>query len=155
MLYKLLGASPYPQLFQQLISVLVYTTVRPTVDVTKTSTVTYVSPKQTSYAACATNNIVSSANGGAGINEIVTTEPNEDDNTLNYETVDADDAYDCCVACQTNAGGCGGYIYFSGVCQISTYTTTCNPDNSGQIFYTGGSFFTIGNGPCGQIANGG
>ena len=75
---------------------------------------------------------------------------------------DIDDPYDCCVACQTNAAGCGGYLYGPGYCAITTYNTQCDPDNFGLTFATsstvagdGQSGFTIGNGPCGQIANGG
>lgn len=119
---------------------------------TSTSTLTYISASSTSYAACATNNIVSTANGGNAISLVggVGTD------SVGYSDVSGiDDAYDCCVACQTYTGDCGGFIYATGFCELITYTT-CSPTSFDTQFETdsavaSGDGFTIGNGPCGQI----
>lgn len=69
-----------------------------------------------------------------------------------------DDPYDCCVACQTYAGDCGGFIYATGFCELITYTA-CSATTMDTQFETSSSAddngFTLGNGPCGQIADAG
>lgn len=134
---------------------LVTTTVYPTTDVTSTSTVTYISASSTTYAACATDNMVSSANGDSSI----TFEGGIGTDSVGYSEVSGiNDSYDCCVACQTFTGDCGGYLYATGFCELITYTT-CSPTTANAEFETegpaDGDGFTVGNGPCGQIVDGG
>lgn len=63
------------------------------------------------------------------------------------------DAYDCCIACQTFTGDCGAYLYATGFCELITYST-CGPTTADAGFETQGAP-DDGNGPCGQIVDGG
>lgn len=63
--------------------------------------------------------------------------------------------YDCCVSCQTYPGGCGGFMYLGGSCNLVTYST-CSPTNMGEEFIPDEwGTIIVGNGPCGQIVHGG
>ena len=137
-------------------TIAVYTAFYPTTDVTATSTVTYISAASTTYAACATNNLVDHANGDNGI-----VLGGYTDQSTQLVTVDnINDSYDCCVACQTYAGDCGGFTFAPGYCSVTIFNT-CNPDNFGSYFESssqdanGTVGFVVGNGPCGQVANDG
>ncbi|KAI9800411.1 MAG: hypothetical protein M1833_003297 [Piccolia ochrophora] len=70
-----------------------------------TTTVTVLPPQETLYAACQASNQLSTVNG-VPINgaQFYTGASNPS----------AGNAYDCCVACQTKATGCGAYLFFPG-----------------------------------------
>lgn len=117
---------------------------------------TYVPAASTVYAACATDNVVDSANGGLPISG-VSIGPYPEDNPQFNTVANITDAYDCCVACQTDSGDCGGYLYSTGSCMLVEYDG-CSPDDFSTQFMTDpvvGDGLTIGNGPCGQILDGG
>lgn len=124
------------------------------VSITQTSTVTQTveAPTPTSYAQCASNNVIGSANGnqgiyqpgyagynGVAINQVATTDPTQ-----------------CCVTC-AQASGCVGYSqYPGGPCYFFTVNpSVCDGSNTfGDLYFTrqsiaAGSDYIIGNGQCG------
>jgi hypothetical protein len=134
------------------------TTVTETDTQTSTITQTVEAPTPTSYAQCASENVIGSANGNQGIyqpgyagyngvtiNQVATTDPTQ-----------------CCVTC-AQASGCVGYSqYPGGACFFYTVNpSVCDGSNTfGDLYYTkqsfaAGSGYIIGNGQCGRFANGG
>ena len=125
-------------------------------DTTTTATETLAVPGPTTYAACADNNIASTANGGYSIGNTAIA----GHLTFNYNY----SPYDCCVACQTQ-DNCRGSVYIPGSDQ--GYGNVCFTDIGdqclvnqfqGDVYYTytnnnGG--VVVSNGPCGVIGNGG
>ncbi|KAL8786152.1 MAG: hypothetical protein Q9195_008323 [Heterodermia aff. obscurata] len=124
---------------------------------TTTSTVTVSNPAATSYAACSSANLITNANGGHTIDEV----DGGVGNSASFVSVGS--SYDCCVACITSTDNCRGFVYIgiSGFeCELIT-GTTCDPGVSfgGTQFKTNPTStdpgLPIGNGACGNIANGG
>ncbi|KAI4234626.1 MAG: hypothetical protein L6R40_006710 [Gallowayella cf. fulva] len=115
-------------------------------------TETVVAPAPTYYAACGSDNLATTANGGYTISGVGIS-------GRNYQ-VPANSAYDCCAACQ--ASNCKvslwfGAAYPSGVC-YNSYDDTCRPGSVTDYFYTysDNSYgYDISNGPCGAYENGG
>ncbi|KAJ8106778.1 hypothetical protein OPT61_g9315 [Boeremia exigua] len=122
-------------------STTVYETKYETTYTTTTETVT--APAATFYAACADNNIITERNG-LFVSDIA------DFN----DVVGAEDAYSCCVQCQTR-GNCAGAVFYApgGTCFILDRPATCAPNSQGQGLYIRGSrnegLIGIG-GPCGK-----
>ena len=112
-----------------------------------------MAPSATLYAACASNNIINSANGNQGVFEVVY---NSDINSNNQVIASgAQTPYDCCVACQTTANCIFSDVLF-GNCEL-VIGSMCSP-SSGQntgfctlASVAAGAGFTLSNGPCGQI----
>ncbi|TGO46954.1 hypothetical protein BOTNAR_0554g00010 [Botryotinia narcissicola] len=123
-----------------------------TTTLTATQTVSEVSgATPTSYAACAANNLISSVNGAPVTQVQFLT------SVLSAST--ANSAYDCCVACQTAAGGCGGSVYLkSGACYLTAPGATCGINSivtnkfSTSSSANSANAFTISNGMCGQMS---
>ncbi|TEY37154.1 hypothetical protein BOTCAL_0528g00010 [Botryotinia calthae] len=123
-----------------------------TTTLTATETVREVSgATPTSYAACAANNIISSVNG-APISQVQFL-------TNVLSSLRTNSAYDCCVACQTAASGCGGSVYLnSGACYLSAPSATCATNSIvTNKFYTSSytssaNTLTVSNGMCGQMS---
>lgn len=116
-----------------------------------------MAPAQTFYAACANNNIVSTANNQHPINA-VNYNPSTGTTTNQVQITSDTTAYDCCVSCQKTLN-CIGSSLNAGQCSI-IIGNACNAANTN----TGASFtsrqgstaqFSVSNGPCGQVANGG
>ena len=117
---------------------------------TTTATVTAVQAQSTVYAACSANNVVNQANGGQGIDGAY--------GSSSTNTFATTDAVACCEQCQ-QVGGClgfaqypGGACYFftNGQCNAASTFDQTYSTNSG---ISPGNGYTIGNGPCGQLAN--
>ena len=92
------------------------TTITNTQTSTTTTTSTVVAPVPTSYAACASNNVIGSANGEFGIADI---------NYAAYAGVQISqvaitDPVACCAQCQTTASCVGFAQYPGGPCYIFT-----------------------------------
>lgn len=96
--------------------------------------------------------MVDSANGGNGIPQL--------DYNGSLVTTDDATAYDCCVSCQTETD-CQAYAFLGhSICNI---VSAQNCDGSSDLYasfesqdgYSPSAGFTIGNGPCGQIADAG
>ncbi|KAF7930344.1 uncharacterized protein EAE98_004745 [Botrytis deweyae] len=123
-----------------------------TTTLTATQTVSEVSgATPTSYAACAANNLISSVNG-APVTQVQFL-------TSVLSALKTNSAYDCCVACQTAAGGCAGSVYLnSGACYLAAPGATCGVNSIiTNKFYTSSSAgtagaFTVSNGLCGQMS---
>ena len=108
----------------------------------------------TAYAACGTNNMVNSANGGqyiglAGI---------DNGENANFATAPGNNALDCCVACQQTTN-CAGSVFTDSGC-VLIVANSCTPGSSESFFKTSSavrpsSAFIVGNGPCGIISNDG
>lgn len=145
-----------PESIQSLTTVAVYTIIYPTTDVTTTSTVMYISASSTTYAACASDNLVTHANGDNGIALTFSTKAGSQDIMVDG----INDAYDCCVPCQTYAGDCGFYNFATGYCGLNVFDT-CDPSSFVGNYQTsnqdanGVVGFTVGNGPCGQAMDDG
>ncbi|KAF5662694.1 hypothetical protein FHETE_7800 [Fusarium heterosporum] len=132
------------------------TTSTETENVTITETQTSVAPSATVYAACARDNIISSANGGHDIFEITINQPSSSGPYNTLQAGSSGSAYACCVSCQTttncvysalNRNGC--YLIISAVCDPSRdFGTGYRTDSE-----VSGTGFTISNGPCGQSPN--
>ncbi|KAH8660466.1 hypothetical protein BX600DRAFT_467738 [Xylariales sp. PMI_506] len=130
-------------------------------DVTTTTTLTSTVTSSTEveaatpfYAVCGSSNLISTANGGQAITELQTRNPT---NFLGVSGITS--AYDCCVACFNEYGStCGGSLmYLTSSCLIFSQTTCTNGAYNNNEFFTSssGASYTISNGPCGLIANGG
>ncbi|KAF7955883.1 hypothetical protein EAE96_004805 [Botrytis aclada] len=123
-----------------------------TTTLTATQTVSEVSgATPTSYAACAANNLISSVNG-APVTQVQFL-------TSVLSSLKTNSAYDCCVACQTAAGGCAGSVYLnSGACYLAAPGATCGVNSIiTNKFYTTASAssanaLTVSNGLCGQMS---
>ncbi|TGO52026.1 hypothetical protein BCON_0149g00140 [Botryotinia convoluta] len=123
-----------------------------TTTLTATQTVSEVSgATPTSYAACAANNLISSVHG-APVTQVQFL-------TSVLSALKTNSAYDCCVACQTAAGGCAGSVYLnSGTCYLAAPGATCGINSIiTNKFYTSSSAstagaFTVSNGLCGQMS---
>ncbi|KAL6874704.1 hypothetical protein J3F83DRAFT_728420 [Trichoderma novae-zelandiae] len=153
----------YPADITSTVTATTSTTITSTTDVT-TSTVTTTSttvtsqaPTVTVYLACAQNNIASTANGGAFISNVGTSAAKV------VSGGNGGDAFACCNACQA-APFCQASLSSEqeGFCFLLTNTAAPQQCNPGQFY--GDSFstnpnpsfrFTVSNGPCGAIRNGG
>ncbi|KAI4920163.1 hypothetical protein J4E90_002303 [Alternaria incomplexa] len=91
--------------------------------VTSTTTIVAEVPGPTIYAACSTNNIVSTSNGRKITNGNVGP-------GATFSSASAPTAYDCCVACITSLA-CGASIFYSQGCLLSTYENgrTCSQND--------------------------
>ncbi|KAG7007183.1 hypothetical protein G7Y79_00011g030810 [Physcia stellaris] len=125
---------------------------------TVTQTVTAVQASSTVYAACSSNNVINRANGNQGVN-VVSFNGNGPAPTTNEVAIS--DAVACCAQCQQTAG-CNGYAQYPGAARCFLFSNgQCDASqNFGQFFQTNAGFspssgYTIGNGPCGQLDNGG
>ncbi|KAF7556656.1 hypothetical protein G7Z17_g1279 [Cylindrodendrum hubeiense] len=122
-----------------------------TTSIVSTSTIETVVPAATPYyAACAADNIISTANGGKPITLIQASTGGSFQSIGSSQT-----AYSCCVLCQTKTN-CLASILNGSSC-YGLIRTTCT---AGQLatdgYYTGsGTAFTISNGACGMIKNAG
>ncbi|KAF7909663.1 uncharacterized protein EAF01_003381 [Botrytis porri] len=123
-----------------------------TTTLTATQTVSEVSgATPTTYGACAANNMISSVNG-APVTQVQFL-------TNVLSSLKTNSAYDCCVACQTAAGGCAGSVYLkSGACYLAAPGATCgvnsiitNKFHTSPSASTAGAF-TVSNGMCGQMS---
>ncbi|KAL9618235.1 MAG: hypothetical protein Q9160_007005 [Pyrenula sp. 1 TL-2023] len=137
------------------ITLVATTTATTTTTTTSTVTQTVEVPGATSYAACAANNVVNSANGGQGIYAISLT-----NQALTFVSTTASSAYDCCVQCETTSQNCvGSFFYYISDCMLIVQTSCMPGAFTGASFGTGpfppDGGFTISNGPCGAIANNG
>ncbi|KAG7002340.1 hypothetical protein G7Y79_00027g060320 [Physcia stellaris] len=128
------------------------TTSTTTVDTTITLIETAIAPGPTYYAACSPDNLATNANGGYTISGVGIS-------GSNYFT-DAGTAYDCCAACQ--ASNCKAAFFYANAYPspwcFNSYQDTCTPGQTTDLFYTFSTQdwgYTISNGPCGQITNGG
>ncbi|KAH6970628.1 hypothetical protein BKA56DRAFT_661298 [Ilyonectria sp. MPI-CAGE-AT-0026] len=122
-----------------------------TTTVTATSTIETVVPAATPYyAACGAENIISTANGGKPIT-LVQAAAGGSFNVIGSSQT----AYSCCVLCQ-NTANCLASI-LSGTSCFGLIRTTCAVGQLASDNYrTGtGTAFTMSNGVCGMIANGG
>ncbi|KAM0130349.1 hypothetical protein ACHAPC_006548 [Botrytis cinerea] len=123
-----------------------------TTTLTATQTVREVSgATPTSYAACAANNIISSVNG-APISQVQFL-------TSVLSSLKTNSAYDCCVACQTAPGGCGGSVYLnSGACYLTSPSSTCATNSIvtnkfwTSSYASSSTTLTVSNGMCGQMS---
>ena len=117
-------------------------------------TETATAPTYTAYAACGSDNIVTTANGGQGIN------------LFNYNTANTlgfssgrTSAYDCCVLCQQTAN-----CIFSGFspppvqrgCAFVTSGTCVHNSAQGTCFQTSSQkslagAIALSNGPCERV----
>ncbi|PTD10389.1 hypothetical protein FCULG_00007661 [Fusarium culmorum] len=121
---------------------------------TLTETQTSVAPSAAFYAACASNNLVSAANGNHGIDSI-----NFNDGTSNNDIIEigTSSAYKCCVACQTTSNCIFSDFAFGG-CQL-VIGSSCSPAATfGTSYQTNSNVpadrgVIISNGPCGRIQN--
>ena len=136
-------------------------------------TLTVDQPAATFYAACASDNLVTNVTNsvidqnGNLLGGTVPYISDEDDNLSPGASTQliTDNAYDCCVACITNAD-CGGGFYMtdgSGQCLFANPTANpggeCNPSTFGGVdVFTGGntgfsepSLVTAFNGYCGEV----
>jgi hypothetical protein len=111
----------------------------------------------TVYLACAENNVVSTANGGAFISNVGT------QSATIVSGGNGGDPLACCNACQANPF-CEATLSSEqeGFCFLLTNNNIPQQCNPGQFY--GDSFhtnpnpsfrFTVSNGPCGAIQNGG
>jgi hypothetical protein len=120
---------------------------------TSTSTATTVVTASV-YAACSTNNQLSSYNGKT-INNIYNTPGDVEGGDTLSEVAGTTSATECCVACQQTSGsqGCQGYAYASGRCVILYSPSGVCATNAlaGHFVAYGGSSYTVGNGPCGYF----
>ncbi|KAL8992012.1 MAG: hypothetical protein Q9169_007450 [Polycauliona sp. 2 TL-2023] len=124
---------------------------------TATQTVTIVEASSTVYAACAANNLVNRANGNQGIITVFS-------NTPGFPTVNevsVPNPLACCEQCQKTSG-CLGFAQFPGQARCFYFTGgQCNASQfSGASYQSGAGLapsdgYTIGNGQCGQLGNGG
>ncbi|KAG7007523.1 hypothetical protein G7Y79_00009g026320 [Physcia stellaris] len=124
---------------------------------TKTVTETVSPPQATYYEACGPRNMVNNipAAGGA-INGF--TYPEAVDGDWSATTFPSNSAYDCCVACITDAN-CGGGAFYeaSGVCMNSHPLQECSPTyGSVLVYYVSGPQGEAGNvnifdGNCGLV----
>ncbi|KAI1394630.1 hypothetical protein F4819DRAFT_506975 [Hypoxylon fuscum] len=122
-----------------------------TTTIPTTKTVQSELPVATYYAACGSKNLLTRANGNNPIQLVVM-----GNNGATLQSVAATSAYDCCMACM-NGNGCHGSFY-AGFCYIIV-GSTCSPGSFlGEYYQTGQGTtdaFTMSNGPCGLIRNGG
>ncbi|KAL6909159.1 hypothetical protein GGI43DRAFT_379967 [Trichoderma evansii] len=122
-----------------------------TATVTSTNVVSASAPEQTLLAACGSDNAITTANGGAGLGVTAV-------GSINFSAADATDSYQCCVAC-FNTAACRGSYYYPGECFLIVDTDgTCSPNqyspNTGYFTQQGiPGTATVGNGPCGLLAN--
>ena len=146
----LVEASTTITILTTLTSMTTLTTIETTTSLT-TATATAIVPTATFYEACATNNMVSSANGGQAIGSFGTKNPPS--GTI------ATSAYDCCVICLLTTN-CGGIAYANFGCDLAI-VDLCDPSQSSGTNFNSDSTqnpnygFTISNSNCGQVANGG
>jgi hypothetical protein len=116
---------------------------------TLTSTTTIFAPQATFYAACDSNNRVSSLNGNA----IVNASPDYDMDTSTYTA----SAYDCCVLCLQLASCSASLFNYndleSNVCVLSD-DGICDPTQTNLELYTNvnnyGENYVVSNSNCGQ-----
>lgn len=103
----------------------------------------------TSYAACATNNVLSSINGQSIYNAHAF---GSDANWLDAHTASA---VACCELCQRSTGdaGCQAYAYTPTDCWLAYSLAGACPAGQEQGYFELGSqsFYTGGNGPCGYF----
>lgn len=140
------------------VSVSTSTTVTTTQTSTTTSTNTVVAPTPTVYGACASNNVIGSANGNVGIYDV---------SYASYAGVQISqqsitDSVDCCAACQTTANCVGFAQYPTGPCYLFATPGQCDGSAvpGGDNFQTSsavgaGQGYVVGNGNCGQFSDGG
>lgn len=112
---------------------------------TPTQTITIATPSPF-YAACATNNLVSTLPDGTPIGTVFA--------RYAESIIVVDSGYDCCVACQTTAG-CGSSAFEAGLCfmdlDAGDDTASCNPNSVVAGFAAmDGSNFVVSNSGCGQ-----
>ena len=115
------------------------------------ATETAIVPGPTVYAACAADNIATTANGGYAI-QVISTSNGSFSRVTGVST-----AVDCYVACQRSLT-CRGtflvdatcYNIVGGTCSAGTFQ-----GESFQTLSTRNPGFTVSNGPCGLVANGG
>ncbi|KAI4183786.1 MAG: hypothetical protein L6R41_005200 [Letrouitia leprolyta] len=126
---------------------------------TSTQTVTIVQASSTVYAACSSNNVINHANGNQGIFQVYYTGGSNAPPTTNEIAIS--DPVACCEQCQKTSG-CTGFAQYPGEARCFVFTQgQCVPSsNLGQLFGSSAGFapgdgYTIGNGQCGQIGNGG
>ncbi|KAL8830029.1 MAG: hypothetical protein Q9191_001668 [Dirinaria sp. TL-2023a] len=132
------------------------TTVTSTSTNTITQTVTVVQAQSTAYAACDSNNVVQTANGHQPVYNVYYAGSGRGPAITNFDIADP---VACCQQCQQLAG-CTGYVQFTSYASCFAYTSNqCDGSQSfGQSFQTingppPSSGYSIGNGPCGQLAN--
>jgi hypothetical protein len=127
-------------------------TASSTLTTTIATTSTILAPLATFYAACDTNNRVSTINGSPITNSI----------DYNGFTVSASDsAYNCCVSCIQSAT-CGAswfldsYLYGpANQCYMFAYSSSCSGSTADAKLLTddgSGATLTASNGYCGQFA---
>lgn len=122
---------------------------------TSLDTQTSAPPSATFYAACASDNIVGSANGNHGITNVRISDASNPNTVV---IAGATTPYDCCVACQQSPNCI--YSFFYADCELVT-ASTCSPGNAFDTFYktdpnvASGGGFILSNGACGRIPNGG
>lgn len=112
----------------------------------ETQTVSAVAPTSTYYAACGSDNIITSINGGQPIGGARFASPDYFA-TLN----NVPNAYECCVAC-INTPNCGGTYGYPGVCFLHMQSeNVCSQNNVAYRLFTSGSASAFAsNGYCGQ-----
>ena len=128
-------------------------TASSTTTTTLTTTSTVFAPVATFYAACDTNNIVSSINGNVITNA----------QSINgfFIVPSATNAYDCCVACM-QSDTCGAALFYDTFvnrpqkqCYMVGNGGVCSGSRSvAQLFTDSGteSVFVASNGNCGQFS---
>lgn len=102
------------------------------------------------YAACGADNIISTANGGKPITLVQAATGG------NFQSIGSSQtAYSCCVLCQSTTNCLASIL--SGTSCFGLIRTTCAVGQlSSDKYYAGsGTAFTMSNGACGMIANGG
>lgn len=102
------------------------------------------------YAACGAENIISSANGGRPITLVQAASGG------NFQSIGSSQtAYSCCVLCQSTTNCLASIL--SGTNCFGLIRTTCAVGQLATDSYRTGSgtAFTMSNGACGMIANGG
>ncbi|KAL8785529.1 MAG: hypothetical protein Q9195_008601 [Heterodermia aff. obscurata] len=131
----------------------VTTTSTTTSVTTVTATQTSIVPGPTYYAACDSNNIINSANGGQFITQVSA--------AGDFTQTSSSSPYDCCAACQQTAG-CRGSYYGGGTFCVLAAGGACTPGQFRQYdeFNTDSTgtadlAFYVSNGPCGLIRNAG
>ena len=132
-------------------------------------TATVAGPAATIYAACQANNLLFTANGGQYFSDFDYSYVSNDINEITY-TSDVD----CCAACQ-NSDNCVGFVTMPNLYETYNPSTrlcynfvqalnvpnTCDgANNHGIKGYTNSAAtiqqaYTFGDGPCGQIMDGG
>ncbi|KAJ9663870.1 hypothetical protein H2198_000630 [Neophaeococcomyces mojaviensis] len=141
-----------------------------TASITVTSTVSVTTSTTTVYAACASNNVVGSYQGGGLVGWGFTTQ----NFNAGLSTYNADSPVDCCVLAATNSGswfynfyptvpvGAGNCdIIIASTCPVPTTATVdangATTSGHATVYYdpaaTPSAFQVSGNGPCGVVQN--